>query len=402
MALRRSVVLALAMAVAGCSRGAAPATPPAGTELPAVFTAPTTTGPAASGGLPSASSSATGSVPGASAVTGSQPSPAATQAAEPGGWRTVLEPLVVPKAYLDFGFAGNGDLLVVGTDDLVARPLRAWIARYAPDGTQKSKVDVDHRMTYMSGDWIDVDPAHDDVLFQQLDTSTYDVYRVASTNGNTLAQLNLHRAVTRVAVDAKGRVFGVSATYATRNSKRPCVLDRIGSAGGIAEGVDYELETCEEYVDPTFHPYFESPISIDVDAAGRLVFSDEREGGGIGLNIVTTGFEFVRHWDLDSELQQLDPAYGGWLYSWFITGATDGRICLGETMISDDGTRSVGNRVRCFGPAGELLATYGYGGEKAGVTTPQAPRVDSAGRLWVIDLDPTTRSFTIKVREALT
>ena len=400
MPLRRSFALVVAIVVAGCGTTPGPSTVPPGATDSAAGSEVPASAPGSSGG---SSSTPTGAP--ASPATGVAPSlqaaPSPTQAVDTGGWRTVLEPLVVPKAYLDFGFAGNGDLLVVGTDDLVARPLRAWIARYAPDGKQRSKVNVDHRMTYMSGDWIDVDPAHDDVLFQQLDTSTYDVFRVASTNGNTLAHLNLHRAVTRVAVDGKGRVFGVSATYATRNSKRPCVLDRIGSAGGIAEGVDYELEPCEEYVNASFHPYFENPISIDVDAAGRLIFSDEREGGGIGLNIVTTEFGFVRHWDLDSELEQLDPAYGGWLYSWFITGATDGRLCLGETMISDDGTRSVGNRVRCFSPAGEVLATYGYGGDQAGVITPQAPKVDSAGRLWVIDLDSTTRSFTIKVREAL-
>jgi hypothetical protein len=234
---------------------------------------------------------------------------------------------------------------------------------------------------------------------------------VASTTGATTKKLQLHPAILRVAVDPKGRLFGVSPGYATQKGYRPCFVDRIGSDGGIAAGVDSELEACGVRFDSTFDPYFDLPVAIDVDAAGRLIFSDEDEIGSrpiseparLGMTTVTTGFDFVDRRVLENDLRHLDPGYGGWLHSWMLTGSADGRICVGETLMSEDGSRSIGSRVRCFSKAGGVLAVYGLGGDDQAMRGPQAPLVDSAGRLWVIDIDDgaTPRTSVIKVRTAI-
>jgi hypothetical protein len=406
MPLRRPIALVLGLAMAACSGSPAPTAEPrieptASAGLPESTSGPTqTAGPPPSSGPP-------GSAPVAT------PTEAPVATGDTDGWRIVGAPLALPAAYVDFGFAGNGDLLVVGTDDLTARPFRAWIERWTVAGERTGRVAVDQRMTFLNGDWIDVDASTDTVLFQQMDLSTglSTVYRVSSTTGATTKKLGLHRAILRVAVDHGGRLFGVSPSYATQKGYRPCLVDRIGSDGGIAAGVDAELEPCGERIDSSFDPSFDLPVAIDVDAAGRLVFSDEDEIGSrpiseparLGLTTVTTGFDFVDHRDLDNDVRHLDPSYGTWLHSWMLTGDADGRICVGETLVSEDGSRSIGNRVRCFSTSGDVLAVYGHGGDAEGVRGPQAPRIGSDGSLWVIDIDDgaSPRSYVIRVRAAI-
>lgn len=410
MPARRSLAFLLALVLGACGSAGGPTDPASAGATVAATRTPGTPGASAgleTGGGPASAPPAT--------VPPSAPGPLETPAATPdaGGWRTVGRPLALPAAYIDVGFAGNGDLLVVGTDDLTARPLKAWIERWTTAGERTGRVAVAQRMTYLNGDWIDVDASTDTVLFQQMDLSTglSSVYRVSSTTGGTTKKVGLHRAILRVAVDPKGRLFGVSPSYATQKGYRPCLVDRIAADGGISAGVDQELEPCGERYDSAFDPYFDLPVAIDVDAAGRLVFSDEDEVGSrpvgeparLGLTTVTAGFDLVDHRDLPNDLGHLDPAYGTWLHSWMLTGDADGRICIGETVMSADGSRSIGSRVRCFGASGAVLAVYGHGGEQDGVRGPQAPLVGSDGRLWVIDVDAgaTPRSSVIKVRAGI-
>jgi hypothetical protein len=44
-------------------------------------------------------------------------------------WRSVVRPLTAPAAWLDFGFAGNGDVIAVGTRDAAKSPLHLFVAR---------------------------------------------------------------------------------------------------------------------------------------------------------------------------------------------------------------------------------------------------------------------------------
>lgn len=411
-AARSTIVLAVALAVAACGSNASTVGP--ATDVPESGGGASPAGTSDSASTPAVAS------PGPTIDAGTSASPpAATPTHTPGptadasGWRTVGPPVALPAAYLDFGLAGNGDLLVIGTDDLTARPFKAWIERWTTAGDRVGRVSVDLRMTFLNGDWIDIDASTDTVLFQQMDLSTglSSVYRVSSTSGATTKKVQLHPAILRVAVDPNGRLFGVSPGYATQKGYRPCLVDRLGSDGGIAAGVDSELESCSVRIDSTFDPYFDLPVAIDVDAAGRLIFSDEDEIGSrpiseparIGLTTVTIGFDFVEHRNLENDLRHLDPRYGMWLHSWMLTGSADGRICVGETLSSEDGSRSIGSRVRCFSTSGAVLAVYGLGGGDAAMRGPQAPLVDPAGRLWVIDIDDsaTPRSYVIKVRAAI-
>lgn len=93
-------------------------------------------------------------------------------------------------------------------------------------------------------------------------------------------------------------------------------------------------------------------------------------------------------------------AFGTWSHRLAIAGAADGSVYVGEPMLDDPGTGIVGWRVRHFGPSGELLDTWGGGASgEGGVVQPNHPAVDAAGRLWVIDVDPTTGRSVIAVLE---
>jgi hypothetical protein len=323
----------------------------------------------------------------------------------------MLPTLTIPAAYVDLGFAGNGDLLVVGTDELIANPTPVWIARYTPAGSLKARVKVERRMTSLLGaDRIDVDPTNDSVLFDEVDHSTglHHVYRVASATGKSLAKLDLHRSMNAIAVDPKGHLFGISATYGTFNNRRPCILDRVAAGGGLASGVDYVLKTCETRGYSTTPAYFMDPMAIDVDNDGNLIFLDWGEAGfrrnnepaGLGLTVVTPGLAFVRHWHLPKAWQGNDFFRGFSALSWYLAGDADGRIYIDQELRNADQSRRTGFRLGVFDRSGSVLATFGVGGDQAGVTWPMSPRVDAAGRLWVIDFDG-ARSYTVKRLDGL-
>jgi hypothetical protein len=320
-------------------------------------------------------------------------------------WRTVVPPIAVPGAYLDVGFAGNGDLLVVGTDRITDPKLRLWIARFRTDGTRPSKETVDRRIGLINADWIDVDPSDDTVVFleRQADT-TFIARRVSAATGDTVASVRLHRSVAGIAIDSRGRTFASTPHYGTASNRRPCMLVRLRAGGEIAEGVDHFLKPCETLFQAGGQAHFSAPYEIGVGASGNLVFVDEHEdaaGHHIGLRIVvvTPGWEFVRAWPLPFEWSATDLAYGPTFSSFIVAGTSRDGAYLGETLTSDDGSRSVGYRLRQFGPNGEPRGTLGVGGDQAGTTWPSHPQVDGADRLWIIDLDTAARAYSIKVRE---
>jgi hypothetical protein len=387
--------------------GSTAASPPAGTQ-PVV-------GPTSTTGVPTFGASPISGTAGTAAPSAglsTSPSSSIEPAASPStsaipssSWRIVVPPLAVPAVYLDFGFAGNGDLLVVGTDLITDPKLALWIARYAPDGTRKSRKAVDRRIGLINADWIDIDPSTDTVVFldRQADGS-FVTRRVSSATGKTVASVELHDKVVQIAIDAGGRMFGSLPNYSTFSNIRPCLLARLGPKGGVAEGIDILMEPCETRFDVAGVRHFSAPYEIAITGSGNLVFVDQAEneaGSLIGPRIafVTPAWSFVRGWDLPFEWQPNDPAYGVITSSFILAATADEHVYLGETLAADDGSRSIGTRIRHFGTDGQLLETLGMGGSQDGITWPSHPVVDGADRLWVIDLDTATRSYSIKVLE---
>jgi hypothetical protein len=334
------------------------------------------------------------------------PSPGPTNAAT--RWRIVAPPLAVPAAYLDFGFAGDGDLLVVATDDITDAKLGLWVARYRPDGTRVSKKAIDGRITRFAGDWIDIDPTDDTVVITERGAgTTYTGRRISSTTGKTIASINFNDAVERIAIDRAGRMFAVSPAYPSVNSKRPCIVGRLGRGGGVAEGVDWFSDPCgvRGYTAPPTP--FGDPTTIEIGRDGRLWIIDKAAGGvrrhdepaGIALTVLGGNFDFVRHWHISLEWAWNSGPFLTSVGALTLAGSADGTLYLGETLMSADATHSTGFRIRVFDKSGALLRTFGDGGDQAGVTWPTAPNVDGNDRLWVIDLDIATRAYSIKVVE---
>jgi hypothetical protein len=409
--------LALAIALCACSTTAPASVPPGGVSSPpGVSSASSAASPlgatSSSGAVASARGPAGSGELGASAL----PSEAATAGpATPGapgtsdgGWTTVLPALPIGAVYLDFGFAGNGDLLVVGTDDITQRPATVWIARYPPNGgAPRSRVTVARKMTtFFGADYIEIDPSNDTVLFTQVDFATgyYHVYRVDSTTGKTLADLKLHAGMNAVAANATGKLFGIDATYGTYTDHRPCIVSRIGSTGAIATGVDYDLKTCETIAHFTEPFYVEDPMAIDVGNDGNLLVLDWGEAGkrihdepaGLGLAELTPGFDFVRRWHLPTSWQIDDKWSGIPAQGWFMSGDRAGTLTIDQSVKSADLSKDLGYRLGVLDKTGALLATYGLNGDYAGLTSPIAARFDASDRLWVIDFDPAAKGWVIK------
>jgi hypothetical protein len=304
-----------------------------------------------------------------------------------------------------FGFAGTGDLLAVGTDNIADAKLKVWIARYSPDGALQARKTVDRAVQYINADWIDVDPSDDTVIFFQFGSGgRYATYTVASASGKTVASATLASLVTSVTVDDQGRTYASTPTYATDNLHRPCLLSVLKAGGGIASGVDGYLQVCETHTGPGGTLRFSAPYELEVARSGNLVLVDQaqdRDGYFLQPRIVVVkpSWTFVRGWELPFEWKPLDPAYGVTFASFHLAATTNDEVYVGETLVAKDGSRSDGYRVRRFAANGTLLETLGQGGAQAGVTWPFCPAIDAGDRLWIIDLDTAAKSYSIKVRE---
>src|SRR5262245_1901887 len=72
--------------------------------------------------------------PSAIALASPTPEPPASPPPPAAAWRSIVTPLAAPAAWLDFGFASNGDILAIGTADAAADPLHLFVARFSPGG----------------------------------------------------------------------------------------------------------------------------------------------------------------------------------------------------------------------------------------------------------------------------
>ena len=344
------------------------------------------------------------SAPASIAPDGSAP---AASTAPTGAWTAVLTPLPLPAAYIDLGFAGNGELIVLGTDDLTARPATVWVARYRADGTRASKVTLDRKMQLLtSRDFFHVDPTDDSVVFAQVDFSTgyWHAYRLSSSTGKVLASLKLNAAATYVVPTPTGRLLGITPTWAGPNNERACVIIRVGSNGGVASGIDYFTEKCATVGYSKGPAYFGDAVSIDVANGGQVLLLDWAEDGfrrhdepaGLGLTVLTPGLAFVRHFHLPKDWQV--PTIDRGISQWGATLAGDsaGRTYLLNEVRSADNTARTGLRLGVFDASGALLAVYGFGGDEPGLEAPIAARIDPDDRLWVVDLDTVAKGYAVK------
>src|SRR5438094_628873 len=87
-------------------------------------------------------------------------------------WRSVVKPLASPAAWLDFGFAANGDVLAIGTRDAAAEPLRLFVARYSASGRKRSEHVLSRRVTPLGSDWLSIDPTDDSIVIDDYDNPT--------------------------------------------------------------------------------------------------------------------------------------------------------------------------------------------------------------------------------------
>jgi hypothetical protein len=323
------------------------------------------------------------------------------------GWTAVLPPLPLPAAYIDLGFAGNGELIVLGTDDITARPAIVWVARYRADGIRRSKVTLDRRMQLLtSRDFFHVDPTDDSVVFAQVDFSTgyWHAYRLSSATGKVLESLKLNAAATYVVPTPTGRLLGITPTWAGPSNERACVIIRIASNGGVASGIDYFTERCATVGYSTGPAYFGDAVSIDVANGGEVLLLDWAEDGfrrhdepaGLGLTVLTPGLEFVRHLHLPKDWQVPDIDRGISQWGATLAGDSAGRIYLLNEVRSADNTTRTGLRLGVFDASGLLVAAYGYGGDAPGLEAPIAARIGPDDRLWVVDLDTVAKGYAIK------
>jgi hypothetical protein len=93
----------------------------------------------------------------------------------------------------------------------------------------------------------------------------------------------------------------------------------------------------------------------------------------------------------------MDPKYFGIpAQGTFLSGDRAGNVYIDQQLKSADLSNGLGFRLGVFDSAGNVLATYGLGGDHAGLTSPIAARVDDHANLWVIDFDPAAKGWVVK------
>jgi hypothetical protein len=319
----------------------------------------------------------------------------------------MLPPLTPPAAYIDLGFAGDGDLMVLGTDDITQRPAAAWIARYAADGTRTARVTIGRKVQLLpTRDFFHVDPTNDSLVFTEVDFATgyWHAVRISSTTGKLVENLKLDSGASYVVPTPAGKLLNLTPTYGGPNNERACVIVRVGANGGIASGIDYFTEPCRTagYSKPP--AYFGTPVSIDIANGGNVLYEDWAEAGfrrdkepaGLGLSVLTPALKFVRHFHLPTDWQVPDTDRGLSRWGDILAGDSAGRIYLLNEVRSADATQRLGLRLGVFDASGTLVTVYGVGGSTPGLDGPLAARVDGADRLWVVDLDTAAKAYVVK------
>ena len=388
-----ALIAAAAVMLAGCS-----------------FIAPATMGPeqnlAAATDLPTPSPARP--TPSPTARAAPTASPSASPAPPAAHWRSVAKPLTAPGAWLDFGFAANGDILAIGTSDATADPLRLFVARFTPAGRKRSEHRLSRSVTPIAGDWASIDTTDDSIVIDDFyrPTGLFTIRRFSSRTGYVLSNAYTDSGINRIAIDARGRQYGLPQ-YGVDGNVYAAVV-RLDASSRLKLGVDFWLRPLTAGARPDKPGILGFPTAIAFGLDGRVIVVDEpdidatyQDGMPRRTAVVTSlapDLSSPRQWELPVEWPFGSQAFGTWSHRLAIAVAADGSVYIGEPVLDDAGV-VIGARVRWFGSAGEPLGVWGAGVPGSGALQPNHPAVDRDGRLWVIDVDPETGKSIIAVLE---
>jgi hypothetical protein len=403
----------IALVVAACGGPAPMAVGPSAAPSPSTAPATQTDVPSAS---PAASLSAAS--PGASASATTQPSssPAPSPAAS-GVWKTVIS---ADLAYAGFGLAGNGDLIAIAAPSGAPSGTKYEIIRADPvTGEIRSRVALDKRVDINAGNPFYIDPTNDNVItFVSTGTGTA-LWRLDSKTGQVLRQTKPAVSISQVAIDLQGRLYA-NTISGPGSMERPELLVRLGSDGTVAARLNVLVTSTNQLQDvgklafgyynfKRIVTYYGWTLALAVSPNGTI--QSLQVPGEIGqsepqdrpyFDTFTPDFTHLRRTSLPLE-------WPGGSYRWIYWGSflgmaadDQGTIYLVEPIgpqsnkVEWDGR----TRLRAIGADGKVLATWGAGGNRAGLGYPQHVVIDKSGRDWVVDLDPKTHRQSIKVLES--
>jgi len=387
------VVVALLPAILAACSLMAPATFAPAQSLAAATDAPTPT--------PAPTPSPTATPPAQPSIS---PAPSIAPAAQ---WHTLGHALTAPAAWLDFGFAANGDVLAIGTRDATADPLRLFVARIAPSGRLRSEHRLSRSVTPIEGDWASIDPTDDSIVIDDYSRSkfSFSLRRFRSATGFNVSNALTDGGIDRLAIDGRGRQFGLPQ-YGVGGSAYAAIV-RMDARSRVRAGVDYWLRPLQAGPRPDLPPTLAYPTAIACGRDGRIIvvdapdvdatFPDGTPRRTAVVTSLTSSLASPRQWELPVEWPFGSPAFVTWSHRLTIAGAADGTLYVGEPIVDEGGATITGWRVRHFGSEGGLLEAWGSGTPGVGVVGPNHPNLDSDGRLWVIDTDPASGTSVIAV-----
>jgi len=322
-------------------------------------------------------------------------------------WHAIVPPLTHPAAWLDFGFASNGDVLAIGTRNAGAKSLRLFVARFSPTGKERARHDLARRVTPIAGDWAAIDPTDNSIVIDDYSTSKYEftLRRFSSSTGANLSNVHAAGGITRLAIDGRGHRFGLPQ-YGVGGDPYAAIV-RLDARGRVRAGVDYWLRALTAGPRPVVPGILAFPTAIAIGGDGRVIIVDEPDvdatypdGTPRTAAVVTSlgaDLSSPRQWELPVEYPLGSAAFETWSHRLTIAGAADGSVYVGEPRLDATRATIVGWRVRELSPEGDLVDSWGSDAPASGVVHPTHPAVDAAGRLWVIDTDPATGITTIAV-----
>ena len=332
------------------------------------------------------------------------PAPSVAPAAQ---WHALGHALAAPAAWLDFGFAANGDVLAIGTRDATADPLHVFVARFTPSGRLRGEHRLSRSVTPIEGDWASIDPTDASIVIDDYSRSkfSFSLRRFSSATGSNVSNALTDGGIDRIAIDGSGRQFGLPQ-YGIEGNPYAAIV-RMDRRSRVRAGIDYWLRQLDAGQRPDRPPTLAYPTAITCGRDGRVIvvdvpdvdatYPDGTPRRTAVVTSLTASLASPRQWELPAEWAFGTPAFGTWSHRLTVAGAADGTLYVGEPIVDEGGSTVTGWRVRHFGSEGDLLDAWGGGTLGVGVAGPNHPSVDAAGRLWVIDTDPATRTSVIAV-----
>jgi hypothetical protein len=339
----------------------------------------------------------------------SSPAPSAPPVLPPAAaeWQRVTHALAAPAQWLDFGFAPNGDVLAIGSRDAKADPLHLFVARFSPSGQKRYEHSLSRSVTPIAGDWVSIDPTDGSIVVDDFNRSTFSfsLRRFSAATGYNVSNAPVPSGIDRLAIDDRGRQFGLPQ-YGVDGNVYAAIV-RLDLRSRIRAGVDYWLRPLDAGERPDRPPILAYPTAIAVGRDGRIVvvdvpdvdstYPDGKPRRTAVVTSLTANLTSADQWELPAEWTFGTPAFGTWSHRLSIAGAADGSLYVGEPVLDKAGTAIVGWRIRHFSSEGDPLESWGHGTSGTGVVGPNHPSIDAEGRLWVIDTDAATGSSVIAV-----